>query len=270
MTISNSAAALQLGLEAARRWKLSGEHGEAGDATAIVALYGAARTMTFEATVERKKDETAETFNFEVQDMLTPYWNNDGSKDTRKMAARMAALAERLFGISELTNAVKQRISRTVMAAVYLHNQFAKLDDDAYFARVTLKAGKLNVPYGVVKEAPGADASDNDRAVFDAMKERNVALDGKQGLSLAELSKRANPPREQRAAGKAKDKGADFVASLDFVSAIVAQQLSTEASESDVGLNTDLRRKLFTLAQQISEYFAADPLEDEELGRKAA
>jgi hypothetical protein len=268
---NNTGNVIALGLEAARRWKLAGEHGEAGDATAIVALYEAARTMTFTATVERKKDDIVETFDFEIADMLNPYYNNDGSKDTRKMAARTALLAERLFGITELTNAIKQRLGRTIMSAVYLANTFNKLDDEEYMARVALKGGKLTVPYGVVAAPPAADASDNDKQFFAAMADKMVALDGKKGLSLAELGKRANPPKTgKRAAGANKDQGASLVSSIDFVTAIVLQQTNESSDESDVALTTENRRKLFNLASAIAAYFAADPLEDEEVEPIAA
>lgn len=256
---------ITLGLEAARRWRLSGEHGEAGDATAIVALYRACRYMTFRGEVARKKDDPSEAFEFDVPDMLTPYFNNDGSKDTRKMAARTAILAERLFGITTLTNAIKQRIARTVMSAVYLFNQFDKLDDDDdYNDRVTLRAGKLAVPYGVVAAPPPADASDNDRAFFRNMADTIVSLDGKKGLSLAELGKRANPPKAHRdSGGNNVDQGQTLASSIAFVSAIV-QQNTGEGDECDVALSPALRRELFALSQRIADYFAVDPLEEEE------
>lgn len=268
---TNAIAAFDLGKEAARRWGLSVQHGEGGDANAIVALVHAQRLLTFTATVERKKEDTAESFDFDILSLPEPYWNADGSKDTRKMAARTAALAKRLFGIDELSNAIKTRLARCIKVAVYLINSLSHLSDDELINTVTIDKGKLSVPYGLVTNEPAEDASAKEKAVYQAMRDDPVALDGKDGLSLAELGKRANPPKASRAAASGNsDNGASFVASLDFVTAIVTQQLNEDADESDIALNSDVRRKLFSLSQQIAAYFAADPLEEEEAETVAA
>jgi hypothetical protein len=256
---------IEIGREAGRRWNLSASHGDAGDANAIVALVHAQRTMEFDATVERKKDDTAEAFTFNVVDLATPYYNADGSKDTRKMAARTACLAERLFDIATLTNAIKQRIARAVKIAIYIINSTADMSDDVLFDSVKLKGSNLVVPHELVRAEPNETASDNERAFYEAMKGKALVLDGKDKASLAELSRRANPPKSDRAAGEQKDKGASFVSSVDYITAVVAQQLDNGADESDIGLNNDARMKLFKLAQNIAAYFAADPLEETEV-----
>lgn len=261
---TNASETFAMGKEAARRWNLSTEHGDAGDANAIVALVHAERVLTFSATVERKKEETEETFEFSILDFANPYWNNDGSRDNRKMSARTAALASRLFGIEEITNAGKQRIARTVKCAIYLLNSLKDKTDEELFAAVYLKGNKLIVPNELVREEPKPDASENEKAIYEAMKGRPLVLDGKDKASLAELSRRANPPSANRAAGDNKDNGASFNASLNFVAAIVAQQLNEETGEADIALNTDQRLSLFKLAQDIAAYFSADPLEEEE------
>jgi hypothetical protein len=264
--ISNTQETFQLGTEAARRWKLAGEHGDAGDANAIVALVHAQRVLNFDATVERKgKDEHDEAFEFDILSFADPYFNNDGSRDTRKMASRTACLAERLFGITELTNAIKQRLARTIKCAIYILQQCADMTDEQLFERVTLKANKLVVPYELVKAEPVETASDNEKAFHAAMKGKPLVLDGRDKNSLAELSRRANPPKTPAAgANGSENKGASFVGSLKYVTAIVQQQLSESSDESEVGLNTDARRELFRLSQYIAAYFAADPLEEEE------
>lgn len=264
----NNSETFELAREAARRWRLAGEHGDAGDATAVVAMVHAQRTLTFDAIVERKGEDTEERFEFDILSFSEPYWNSDGSKDTRKMQARTACLASRLFGIEELDNALKQRIARTVKIAIYLLNSCSDMSDEELFNAVELKAGKLVVPHHLVRPEPSETASDNERAVYEAMRGKPLVLDGKDKASLAELGRRANPPKADRAAGDSKDKGASFNASLRFVSAIVQQQLSEETGESDIGLNSEQRRELFKLAQSIAAYFAADPIEDEELPSK--
>lgn len=261
------ADAIALGTEAARRWTLSTTHGEAGDSNAIVALVHAQRVIDFTATVERKKEEETESFEFDVLSFRDPYWNNDGSKDTRKMAARTSALALRLFGIDELTNAHKTRLSRCVKSAIYLLDSLSALEDDKLFEAVTLKGGKLVAPYGLVKPEPKEDASDNEKAIFEVMKEKPLTLDGKDDASLAQLSRRANPPSANRAAGEAKDKGASFASSVDYVTAIVRQWNNPEG-ETDSAPNKELEAKLFALSQEIAAYFVANPVE--EAGKKAA
>jgi hypothetical protein len=274
---TNASETFQLGKEAARRWNLSAEHGEAGDANAIVALVHAQRVLTFDATVERKKDETAEAFDFDILSFANPYWNNDGTKDTRKMAARTAALASRLFGIEDVTNAVKQRLARTVKIAIYLLNELRGMSDKELLhgyqdengkdiaPAVTLKGNKLVVPYHLVKAEPSEDASDNEKAFFEAMRGKPLVLDGKDKASIAELSRRANPPKAERAATSNKADGASFNGSLKFVRAIVAQQLNEQSEEADIALNSEQRRELFALAADIAAYFAADPLDETDI-----
>lgn len=260
---TNMSETLNLGREASRRWGLASSHGDAGDANAIVALVHAERVMTFSATVERKKEETAETFDFNVTDLANPYYNNDGSKDTRKMSARSSALALRLFDISELTNAIKTRLARCIKVAVYLINSCSHMTDEELFAAVRIEKGKLSVPYGLVAEEPAEDASAKDKAVFKAMQNDTVQLDGKDGLSLAELSRRANPPKDKRAAGESKDKGASLVASVEFVSAVV-RGWNNPDGETDNAPSRELERQLFALSQEIASYFAANPIGDED------
>lgn len=259
----NAASIINIGKEAARRWGLSDSHKAAGDANAIVALVQASRIVTFSATVERKKEETSETFDFDIVDLPNPYFNSDGSKDTRKMAARTAALAERLFGITELTNANKTALARCIKSAVYLINALADMTDEQLADAVTMKGDKLVAPYGLVKEAPKEDASDNEKAIFEVMQAKPLVLDGKDGASLAELGRRAAPPKANRAAGEAKDKGASLVASVDFVSAVVAQWNNPDG-ETDNAPSKELEAKLFALSQQIASYFIANPMSEEE------
>jgi hypothetical protein len=267
-TNNNTAETFQFGKEAARLWGLSIERGEAGDANAIMALVHAQRTVNFDATVERKDTETVERFEFDILSFAEPYWNNDGSKDTRKMAARTACLAERLFGISELTNAIKQRLARSLKCAIYVLNSLKDMDDEQLFAAVTLKGNKLVVPNELVRAEPSETASENEKAIYQAMKGRPLILDGKDKASLAELSRRANPPKQTARDGKDNNtSGASFVNSVKFVTAIVQQQLSEDAPEnavSDVALSDEARRDLFKLAQYIAAYFTADPLEEVE------
>ncbi len=132
------------------------------------------------------------------------------------------------------------------------------------------RLNKLVVPFSAVHAEPSEDASDNAKAMHIAMSNVPTALDGKDKNSLAELGRRAKPPVAKRAASNDKNEGASLAASIDFVAAIVAQQLNEETPESDVALSSELRRKLFNLSSQIAAYFSADPMEESEEVRQAA
>lgn len=265
--ITNNDAAITFGKDAAKNWATAQSKGDAGDALATCALYLAHYTMTFTATVSRKGSDIDETIDFTVADLASPLFNADGSKDIKAMAARTATLAKRVFEIDTLNNAIKTRLSRCIERAIYLANAIGDVDDFA--DKVTIKANKLVVPYGLVHEAPveGVD-SDNDIAVHDAMKDKLVSLDGKNGNSLAELSKRARPKATPRAATAPANKGDSLVESVKFVHAIMLQQIDPAADETDVALSSDLRRMLFDLQVTLGAYFVADPIEGEE--KKAA
>lgn len=263
---SNINTTVEIGKEAARLWNLSIERGDQGDANAIVALVHAQRFVTFTATVERKNgsEPIMEDFDFSVVDCANPYHNNDGSKDVRKMAARTAALALRLFGISELSNAIKTRLARCIKSAVYLINSLASLGDDELLESVRVQAGKLVIPYGLVSDEPKEDASAKEKLAYAKLADMPISLDGKDGMSLAQLGKRANPPKANRAAGEQKDKGASFGASIDFVTAVVRQWNQPDA-ETDSAPNRELEQKLFALSQEIAAYFVANPVAEDEL-----
>lgn len=267
--ITNNEAAITFGKDAAKNWATAQSKGDAGDALATCALYLAHYTMTFTATVARKGSDIDETVDFTVADLATPLFNADGSKDIKAMAARTATLAKRVFEIDTLNNAIKTRLSRCIERAIYLANAIGDVDDFA--DKVTIKANKLVVPYGLVHEAPvvGVD-SDNEIAIHDAMKDKAVSLDGKNGNSLAELSKRARPKATPRAAAATDDKSkaASLAESVKFVHAIMLQQIDPSADETDVALSSDLRRMLFELQTTVAAYFTVDPIEGEE--KKAA
>jgi hypothetical protein len=268
-TLNNNANAVSLGMQAAAKWNSSQNAGDAGDALAITAMYYAARTMSFSATVERKKEGVTETVDFDLDDLASPLYNADGSKDTKAMAARTLAMANKLFGVTTLSNAMKQRIGRSLKAALYLSQRHALMDDDAYFAAVVMKGSKVVVPYAAVHASPAVDASDNDKAVYEAMSDKACTLDGKNGASVAELLRRANPPKATRAAGDSKDEGATLKGSVQYVHAVMLQQIAA-TDECDIALGEERRKELYALMTTLTAYFAADPVEVAAKGKKAA
>jgi hypothetical protein len=124
----------------------------------------------------------------------------------------------------------------------------------------------LVVPEEAVFAAPAEDADDEVKARYEASRNLPRTLNGKDKASLAELGRRANPPKATGGnTGGRDEKGKEqtFVASLAFVRAIVQQNSNEQADESEVGLSEAIRRELFGLAQDIAAYFAIDPMEDE-------
>lgn len=279
MTISNNTLAVEIGRKASTAWNEASKYGDGGDALATHALYIAARTDTFEAIVNRgtKAEPEYETESFTLSELSNEPRNNDGSVDGKLKTARTVAIAQHVFGVEELDNAFKQRLGRAIKMAMYLANLYVADEDEDYFARVSTKTmqvsrstGKtmttcLVVPREALIAEPAEDADDIEKENYNNRRNEKTPLNGKDKASLAELSRRAAPKKETHkgADSKKSDQGASFVASIDFVNAIVMQNANPEADESDVALSNDARRKLFTLAQSIAAYFAIDPLEEE-------
>jgi hypothetical protein len=280
MTELNNASplAVEIGRKAATAWNEASKYGDGGDALATHALYIASRETVFEAQVNRgsKAEPEIETESFTLSEVATEPRNNDGSVDGKLKSARTVAIAQHVFGVAELDNAFKQRQARAIKLAMYLANMYRDDDDETYYNRVSTKTmqvaratGKtmttcLVVPREALVAAPAEDADDIEKENYNNRRNEKTPLNGKDKASLAELSRRANPPKAAiKGSDERNDKGASFIASLDFVSAIVLQNANPEADESEVGLGNDARRKLFTLAQNIAAYFAIDPLEDD-------
>lgn len=277
--LSNSQLVSEIGRKAATAWNEAAKYGDGGDALATHALYIASRMVTFEALVNRgtKAEPEIETIAFDFLEYDVEPRNNDGTVDTKLKSARTAAIAEHVFGLVDLDNASKQRISRASKMALYLARKYADDDDETFLARVSTRqmqvqraGGKsmttcLVVPEGAIFAEPAEDADDEVKNRYKKMIDEPRTLNGKDKASLAELSRRANPPKATRAAGENKSSGASLEASIDFVTAIVLQNSNPDADESDVALSPALRRKLFVLSQQIAAYFVSDPLEDEEM-----
>lgn len=284
MTEQNNTLAIEIGRKASTAWNEASKYGDGGDAMATHALFIAYRTMTFNAQVNRgtKAEPEIEHVSFDLAEYDVDPHNNDGTVDTKLKAARTVAVAEQVFDLSDLDNASKQRISRASKMALYLARKYADDDDDTYFARVSTRSvhvqrakGKsmttcLVVPEGAIYAEPAEDADDEVKRRYKKMVDEPRTLNGKDKASLAELSKRANPPKATRAAGDNKDKGATLVASIDFVTAIVMQNANPEADESDVALSNEVRRKLFKLASEIANYFTLDPMEEDETNENEA
>ncbi|HSW91747.1 MAG TPA: hypothetical protein VLG09_03825 [Candidatus Saccharimonadales bacterium] len=256
---SNEPTAFQQALEAGRAWTRAGENNAKGDALAIVALCHVWNDFEFTYTVERANDEKDEPRTIKLAQMFEEIKSENGSNDTRAINARFNTLSRVLFGISEPTNAQAQSIRRSLLSARYLIQQGAS---------VSLKGSKLVVPYSSVTPAPKADATDNDKAVFEAMKDKPFVLDGKKGASLSELRNRAAaafPTKKRPAKAKVEaSREESMAASIAFLNTCLEHINDPNASEADVALSSARRVELFKLANQIAAYFSADPMDEGE------
>jgi hypothetical protein len=282
MTTSNqNTLFVEIGRRAASQWLDASIKGEGGDALAALALYLAARTCTFTAIINTGSaaEPVLEHIDFELADVATDPRNADGSVDGKLKQARTVAIADKVFGVSELDNAFKQRIRRALQIALYLYERNKNMDDEKYFAAVSTRVVKMKhagsdkmttclvVPYGAVFAPPAEDADEEEKQHYERNKDAPQTLHGRDKASLNELRKRANPPKATRDSNgqREQDAGRSFNTSLDFVSAIISQCVSTDPeAECEVALNREQRMKLFALSQSIAALFAADPLTDEE------
>jgi hypothetical protein len=282
---STNNPAIVIGRKAGTMWQEASKYGDGGDALATEALYQAQRMLTFHAVVHRAGEDIEERFEFDVTDLANPIIASNGKRDNKAMTARTVAVAEQLFGFApdtagtgknaapKLSNAMKQRIDRAADMAIYLINRHADMEDKDYLVRRDCKDTMttcLVVPYGAVVPEPAKDADEDDVRRYRKLADEPQTLDGspigKIRASLAELKRRATPATDGRGGGAnaPRDKGKTFLASVDFIAAVVKQQLDPNADETDIALSDDVRRKLFDLQMSIAAYFDDDPLEVKE------
>jgi len=264
-TNSNAPIAFEQAITAGRAWVKAGKENAKGDALATVALVAVWTSFEFNYEVPMNKDET-ETRVGRPCEMEVELKNAEGGKDNKATAARFNGLCKSLFGIDEPSNAIAQSVRRALLTSRYLVSQKVEPSLDG--------KGQLKVPYGVVMKEPVADASELAKETYEAMKGRVVPLDGKEGLSLTELRNRAAaafPVKGRVAKNKNEKTEAEIFADAVLFITKQLERLNNPANEeADLALSNARRRELFSLATQVSNYFAADPLGDEELEEIAA
>lgn len=255
MTITNTNQAMEYAKTAGNAFVSAEKNDAKGEAYAIAALVASWDSFELSYTVERKKDEYDAPVTILVSQVMDKTFNRDGTEDKKATGARKLALAKQLFGIEEPSNAHLSKINRALMAARYLvHHK----------ADVTIKAGKLTIPYGLVEAAPKDNASSKAKLQYEMMKDKPVSLDGKEGMSLSALRARATaqfPVNKRASRTNTKDTGTTLVASIKLVRATLESQLA-DNGESNVALTDSLRRELYMLTQSAAAYFAADPIGD--------
>lgn len=254
-----------LGRKAAEAWRVGDrEHGK-GDALAVYALFNAHFTKTFQCKVLDKKGNTILEDTFELEDYISRKGcvKADGTRDNKLLNARTNAVALEVFGLQEaqVTNAIKQRIQRALSVVAY----FIRMGYDETNVELS-RRNELMVPYPAMVSPPGDSASTNEQTRYKAMEGERIALDGKEGMTLAALNRRANPPVERHAtvdSGNKADRGAEFVASVKFTRNILSKFMDENADDDMPALNSDARNALWELQTVLASYFEADPFEEE-------
>jgi len=270
-----------IGAKAVSRWTDADTQKGAGDANGIFAVLNAHFTMTFDYVVERKKEDTSESYSCSILDYLDKgkWMNADGTNDSKRKSAAVVAIGQKLFGIVDLNDGQKQAIfRRCIPAAAYiLENlpevtELHQLLDLVSLETVVIgkdKAGndieveQLSLPRHLVLEPLAEDASKNEQRMFEATKDVPILLDGSQGNSIKTLQDRAKPKRAPQTTAPSADKGKSLLDSVKLVATVVAEWNDADAT-TDLAPNEEMRQQLFALAQSIAAYFAADPLEANE------
>lgn len=276
-----------IGAKAVERWENAETQKGAGDANGIFAVLNAHFTMTFDFVVQRKKEDTSESYSCSILDYLNEgMWkHSDGTNDSSKKSAAVVAICQKLFGIADPTPALKQSIfRRCIPAAAYILRELPEVTELHQLLELvsldTVEIGKtkdglpisvemLSLPRHLILDAPKEDASKNEKLMFEATKGVPIQLDGSQGNSIKTLAEKAAPKRAASAPAAKPDAGATLVTSVALVSSVLKGWNDPEA-ETELAPNNAMRTALWSLAQDLAAYFAAYPAEaDEEIANAA-
>jgi glutaredoxin len=192
--------------------------------------------------------------------------NENGTRDNKATNARTVAICKTVFGINadEVDQSIKQRITRALEVVQYIMGAgFAASDLEIS------KSGRISVPYVCLNDEPDKEeASKNELKQWEAMKGETVELDGKKGHTIAELQRRARPKPDRHATANTPNKGAEFLASINFVRETLSRLMDEKAGDNEPAPNKEMRKQLFDLNSVLAAYFDADPMEEEEEEKK--
>lgn len=224
-----------------------------GEAFAIYALVSG--WNEFEFTYQVSEDEKPVTSR--IEHLFSPLLKADASKDGKANAARSAAFAKQFFGMDIVSAAQDAVIRRAMLSARYLVAAGVKPDETC-----KLIGNTLSIPMGLTLPAPKPDASDKRKAEYNGVKNAMGKLDGKEGLSLSELRKRASEkyPPKTRKPKQSESPVVSFTSSVKMLKAVVSSWNSSEG-ESNVAPTKELERELFDVQVALATYFAANPIE---------
>ena len=243
---TNAPIAFAQAVEAGASWIKAGKENAKGDALATVALVAVWKSFEFSYEVPINKDET-ETRIGRPCEMEVELKNAEGGKDNKATSARFAALLKSLFGITDPTDAIEASVRRALLTSRYLVSQSVTPE----------LSGKkeLKIPYRCVAKAPAADATELAKATYKNMKDEIIALDGKEGMSLTELRKRAAdafPAKSRPSKNKvAPSEEQSFADAVTFLTKSLERLNNPANDEAELALSNDRRRELFALATQF-------------------
>lgn len=258
----------EIGRKAVQLWNSSERDGQRGDAMATFALFQAYHVCTFKAETRDKNGHLIRELSFDLHDYATTQCKNeDGSRDNKMTLARTLAVLDKVFGLpaDKVTNAHKTRLARCVTRAIYL----AGLGYDETNVKLS-KQGFLQVPYPVMHDEPNAETA-TEREMRDWKNNQGdfETLDGKEGMSLAALDRKAKPKqsRDQTEGDKDAARSIEFVQSVKFLNSVLAG-LNDEGGNNPGADNVPspsegLRKLMWELHANLSTYFDADPFDNE-------
>jgi hypothetical protein len=261
----------EIGRKAAALWNSSERDSQRGDAMATFALFQAWHVSTFKAETRTKQGHLEKEISFDLRDYVEkPCKNADGSRDNKMTLARTLAVLEKVFGLNaeQVTNAHKTRLARCMTRVAYLASQ----GYDETHVKLSPR-GFLQVPYPVMHEEPDAEKA-TEREIRDWNNNQGdfETLDGKEGMSLAALDRRAKPKEKRNTTDPIVEQSNTFVSSVAFLNKTLAAIMDDSGENKDADSipspNESLRKSMFELHALLSSYFDADPIKEEKKGQK--
>ena len=251
---TNTNEAAEFGIKAARAWKSSERESKKGAAFAIFALSRAWFGMTFDAMQVSKTGEEKFRHFFTLSDYVNETRKPSDITDKTCAGIRQAAIAGQLFGINdaETLKRVKPLIDLAMKEVAYLIVTCAVDPTEITIS----KDHNLVVPFVTVADEPSDDASLNDKNSYSSMVGNMVELDGKGSMSLAQLKRKASPPKDRSSQPATEDqsKNASVVASAKLVTSVL---VGFNTSESDLpAFNKENEAVMWALHMQLVAYFA--------------
>lgn len=279
-TLNNFPEVAMIGKQATSAWQSADRQNTKGDQLAIYALFHASHKVSLMANVYDRKGDIEEVITFDLLDLATVPTNADGNRNNKVMSARTVAIATSIFGMlpEQVDQAFKNRLNRAMQVVFYFHKLGYTLEQVQLTEKN--KQQMLKLPFTALNDPPVADdkgaIDEEELDHYNRLKDSSVALDGKTGKTVAELQRRANPPRQRDNNGNngEQDKAQQLNNAVSFVSAVVKTAV-TDDEENDgkseaernkfaIAFNKPTRSELWRLHQYLVQYFEADPMDAEE------
>lgn len=277
-TLNNAPEVQDYGKQAAASWFQGDNANDKGDQLAIMALFHAFHKVTLNALVTNRKGEVEEVIKFDLADLATEPKNESGGRDNKVIGARTNAIAKYVFGIEadDVDQAFKNRLARAMQVVFYFVQMGYALDQVSLIDKKVKRRGKtvttkvLKLPFTAVNDAPQADESgsidEEELDTWNRLRDGFVSLDGTKGRTVAELQRRANPPKPRGQGANTTqpvDKSANFVGAVNVFLATL-HEMTDDNAESDIALTKGLRKAMWEAHALLTKLFDAEPLDAEE------